>query len=418
MSAEGKLPVDQCLDNTFALMREGYLFIKHRTDRYQSELFGTRLMGQKVICISGEAASKVFYDSEKFIRNGAAPMRVQKTLFGVNAIQSMDDHEHIHRKALFLSLTNEPQQNRLSNLINEQWNASLHEWERKEHIILFDEAKVILCRAACQWAGVPLPDSEAKQRADDFSSMVYAFGAVGPAHWKGRAARTRAEKWVKKIIEDVRSGRLRAEEGSALYEMTFHKDANDRLLPPEMAAIELINVIRPIVAISTFITFAALALYMWPDYKKNLLTDNKTYLELFAQEVRRFYPFGPFLGARVRKDFSWKQCEFKKGTLVLLDIYGTNHDPKLWDHPNEFRPERFLEWNGSLYNFIPQGGGDPRTGHRCPGEGITVKLMETSLRFLVHNIEYSVPKQDLSFSLAKMPTLPYSGFIMSNIKRK
>ncbi len=417
MSANEKIPVDKCLDSTIALMKEGYLFIKNRTDRYRSELFEARLLGQKMICISGEEASKLFYDPELFVRKGAAPMRVQKTLFGVNAIQTMDQHDHIHRKFLFLSLTDEPQQNRLADLIDEQWNASLLRWERKGQIILFEEAKEVLCRAACRWAKVPLPDSEAKQRADGFASMVYAFGAVGPKHWKGRAARTRAEKWIKGTIEDVRAGRLHPGEGAALYEMAFHKDINGHLLTPEMAAIELINVIRPIVAISTFITFAALALHMWPDNKEKLLA-NSAFLEPFAQEVRRFYPFGPFVGARVKKNFTWKECEFKERTLVLLDLYGTNHDARLWEHPNEFRPERFLEQNGSLYTFIPQGGGDSRTGHRCPGEGITVKAMEASLRFLLHTIEYDVPKQDLSYSLAKMPTLPCSGFIMSNIKRK
>ncbi len=412
-----KIPVDKCLDSTVNLMKEGYLFIKNRTDRYQSELFETRLLGQKVICISGEDASILFYDPERFVRKGAAPMRVQKTLFGVNAIQTMDQPDHIHRKSLFLSLTNEPEQIRLAHFINEQWNASLRRWESKEHIILFEEAKEVLCRAACQWAGVPLPDSEVNHRADDFASMVYAFGAVGPKHWQGRAARNRAEKWIKRVIEDARAGKLRTEEGSALHEIAFHKDLHDRPLTSEMAAIELINVIRPIVAISTFITFAALALYMWPDNRERLIADT-AFLEPFAQEVRRFYPFGPFLGAKVRKHFYWKQCEFKEGTLVLLDIYGTNHDAKLWDHPYEFRPERFLKWNGGLFNFIPQGGGDSRTGHRCPGEGITVKAMETSLHFLLHAFEYDVPKQDLSYSLAKMPTLPCSGFIMSNIKRK
>ncbi len=36
----------------------------------------------------------------------------------------------------------------------------------------------------------------------------------------------------------------------------------------------------------------------------------------------------------------------------------------------------------------------------------------------INKIEYEVPKQDLSFSLTKMPTLPESGFIMNKIKRK
>jgi fatty-acid peroxygenase len=418
MAMNEPVPHDKSLDTTLALMREGYLFISNRVDRYQSDLFKARLLLQNVICMSGEEAAKVFYDPERFQRKGAAPKRVQKTLFGVNAIQALDGEAHIHRKLLFMSLMTPPHQKRLAELAMEQWQASISKWEGAEKIVLFNEAKNILCRIACHWAGVPLQESEVKERADDFSAMVDAFGAVGPRHWKGRRARTRAEKWIREVIEDVRAGKPKAEEGSALYAMAFHRELDGRQLDTQMAAVELINVLRPIVAISTFITFTASALHEHPEYIEKVQSGNSNYLEMFAQEVRRYYPFGPFLGARVRKDFIWNQCEFKKGMLVLLDMYGTNHDSRLWESPNEFRPERFKEWTGSLFDFIPQGGGDPAKGHRCPGEGITVEVMKTSLDFLVNKIEFEIPEQDLSYSLAKMPTLPESGFVMSNIRRK
>jgi fatty-acid peroxygenase len=416
MSMNEQIPHDKSLDNSLALMREGYLFIKNRVDRYQSDLFKARILGQNVICMSGEEAAKVFYDSERFQRNGAVPNRVQQTLFGVGGIQTMDGDAHIHRKLLFMSLMTLPHQKRLAELAMDEWQASISKWETIEKVVLFDEAKEILCRIACHWAGVPLQESEVKERAEDFISMIYAFGAVGPQHWKGRRARNRAEEWIREVIENVRAEKLKAEEGSALYAMAFHKNIDGSRLDTQMAAIELISVLRPIVAIATFITFSALALHEYPEYKEKLQSGNNHDLEMFAQEVRRFYPFGPFLGAKVRKDFTWNQCEFKEGMLVFLDMYGTNHDPRLWENPNEFRPERFKEWKGSLFDFIPQGGGDPAKGHRCPAEGITVEVMKASLDFLVNKIEFEVPDQDLSFSLVKMPTLPESGFVMSNIK--
>lgn len=417
MSMNKQVPHDKSLDNSLALMREGYLFIQNRVDRYQSDLFEARLLGQKVICMRGEEAAKMFYDPERFQRTGAAPKRVQKTLFGMNAVQGMDGEAHTHRKLLFMSLMTPPHQKRLAELTMEQWQASISKWEGAEKVVLFDEATAILCRIACHWAGVPLQESEVKERAADFAAMVDAFGAVGPQHWKGRRARTRAEEWIEKVIEDVRAGKLKAEEGSALHAMAFHKELNGSQLDTQMAAVELINVLRPIVAIATFITFTALALHEHPEYKKKLQSGSSDDLERFAQEVRRFYPFGPFVGARVRKGFIWNQCEFKEGMLVLLDMYGTNHDSRLWENPNEFFPERFKEWKGSLFDFIPQGGGDPAKGHRCPGEGITVEVMKASLDFLVNKIEFEVPDQDLSYSLEKMPTLPESGFEMSKIRR-
>lgn len=411
-----KIPHDKSLDNTFALLQEGYLFIKNRVDLYQSAIFEMRLIGQKVICMSGEEAAKVFYDPERFQRNGAAPKRIQKTLFGMKAIQTMDGEKHIWRKHIFLQLVTQPK--RLAELVMEKWQTSVDKWEGFEKIVLFDEAKDVLCKAACQWAGVPLTESEVKERAEDFNAMVDAFSAIGPRHWKGKKARMRAEAWIKDIIEDVRNDKLKPDNGSALYEIAFYRELFGGQLDAQMAAIELINVLRPIVAISTFITFTALALHEYPEYEERLKTGNSNELEVFAQEVRRYYPFTPFLGARVKKDFIWNQCEFTEGMLVLLDIFGTNHDSKIWNNPYEFRPERFKERAGSLFDFIPQGGGDSSKGHRCPGEGVTVEIMKTSLDFLVNKIQFKVPQQDLSYSLSKIPALPESGFIMSNIKRK
>ncbi|MGM0749717.1 MAG: cytochrome P450 [Bacillota bacterium] len=413
-----QVPHDKALDNSLAMMREGYLFIKNRVDRYQSDLFETRLLGQKAICMSGEEAAKVFYDPERMKRNGALPKRLLKTLFGVDAIQTMDGDAHTHRKLLFMSLMTPPHQKRLVELAMEQWLAALSKWEGAEKVELFEEAKNVLCKIACQWAGVPLKESEVKERADDFSAMVDAFGAVGPRHWKGRRARPRAEEWIRDIIENVRAGKTEAEKGTALYEMAFHTELDGSRLDTQMAAVELINVLRPIVAISTFITFSALALHNHPEYKEKLKSGNGDDLEMFVQEVRRFYPFGPFLGAQARKDFVWNQCEFKEGMLVLLDLYGTNHDARLWEDPNEFRPERFKDRNEQLFDLIPQGGGDPAKGHRCPGEGITIEVMKVTLDFLINHIEYEVPEQDLSYSLVRMPSLPESGFVMSRIRRK
>lgn len=413
-----QIPNDKGIDSTLALSQEGYLFIKNRADKHKSDIFETHLFGQKVICITGKEAAKLFYDPELFLRQGVAPKRVQKTLFGENAIQGMDGKAHVHRKALFLSLMTPDNEKRLASLVEEEWKAVIPKWENSEEVNLFEEAKYILCKAACLWAGVPIPESEIASRASDFAAMVDAFGVVGPRHWKGKTARTKTEEWIMTVIENVRIGREKAPEDSALYAMAFHKDLNGNLLDTSMAAIELINVLRPIVAISTYITFTALALYEYPDSKRKLLSDNNNELELFVQEVRRYYPFTPFLGAKVKKDFVWKEYEFKESELVMLDVYGINHDSRLWNEPYSFQPERFRNFSGDPFVFIPQGGGDPSKGHRCPGEGIVVETMKVSLDLLVNKIEFTVPEQDLSYDMDKIPTFPKSGFIMNTIKQK
>ncbi|WP_078382240.1 cytochrome P450 [Sutcliffiella halmapala] len=414
-----EIPQDKTLDNSLALIMEGYEFIQNRCRKYDSDIFQTRLMGEKVVCMSGEEAAKVFYDNERFRRKGAAPKRIQKTLFGENAIQTMDGSAHTHRKLLFLSLMTPERVELLKKLLRSEWIKKGKELEEKEEVVLFDEAQELLCRVACQWAGVPLDEKEVRNRAEDFGLMVDAFGAVGPRHWQGMKARRRGENWIREVIEDIRAGKLEAPKDTAAYSMAFHQEQSGEQLDANMAAIELINVLRPIVAIATYITFGALAIYEYPECKEKLQLGDKDYLEMFVQEIRRFYPFGPFLGARVRRDFTWAQHEFTEGDLVLLDMYGTNHDERIWGNPNEFRPERFYDWDGNLFDLIPQGGGDEVKGHRCPGENVTIEVIKESIKFLTGKIEYTVPaKQDLRYSLVRMPTLPKSKFLITNVKAK
>ncbi|MPM98763.1 Fatty-acid peroxygenase [bioreactor metagenome] len=170
------------------------------------------------------------------------------------------------------------------------------------------------------------------------------------------------------------------------------------------------------VAIATYITFGVLAMYEHPECRKKFQLRDNVYNQMFVQEIRRFYPFTHYVGAQVKKSFTWKQYDIKKGTLVLLDIYGTNHDSRLWLNPYEFIPERFNNWTYNAFTFMPQGGGDYSKGHRCAGELVTIEVMKASLDFISNHLTYKVPKQNLNYRLSRIPTLPKSRFVMSKVK--
>ncbi|HEU4708718.1 MAG TPA: cytochrome P450, partial [Methylophilaceae bacterium] len=116
--------------------------------------------------------------------------------------------------------------------------------------------------------------------------------------------------------------------------------------------------------------------------------------------------------------FQWRGYTFPQGRRVILDLYATNHDLRLWRDPATFNPARFSQGDPSPFGFIPQGGGDYEVSHRCPGELITIALMKVALLFFTNEIRYSVPPQDLGISLARIPTLPASGFIIGNVRKK
>lgn len=102
----------------------------------------------------------------------------------------------------------------------------------------------------------------------------------------------------------------------------------------------------------------------------------------------------------------------------MLDLYGTNHDPEIWKNPDVFNPNRFAKWEGSPFSFIPQGGGDYFMGHRCAGEWVTIEVMKVSLDYLTNRMDFEVPDQDLSFSMASMPSIPHSKVVIKNVKKR
>lgn len=177
---------------------------------------------------------------------------------------------------------------------------------------------------------------------------------------------------------------------------------------------EVINILRPIVAISIFINFIELAVHYYPEEREKLESGDEKYIQMFVQEVRRFYRFFPFVAAVVKKDCTWKGFKFEEGTLTILDLYGTNHDPEVWENHDVFNPNRFANWEGGLYDFIPQGGGDYFLGHWCAGEWVTIEVMKVGLDYLVNRMDYEIPEQDLSFSMVSLPSIPHSKIVIEN----
>lgn len=419
MAYREQIPIDKGIDNTLSFLTKGYEYISDRAKQYNKNMFETRLLGgEKFICMVGKEAAKVFYDENKFERHGAAPKRVLKTLFGENGVQTLDNAAHRNRKELFMSLMTEERLQDVAKIAKDQWEASLHNWTSMDNIVLYEEAKKILSQTACIWAGVPLTSEKDKQMAEQLSALFEAGGAVGIRHWRGRVDRDQVEQWIGEMVQAVRKGDLHVSEDKALYKMSFHRDLNGQLLRSDIAAVELVNILRPIVAISVFITFSALALYEHPQEKEKLKNGSDEDYRMFVQEVRRYFPFFPMAVAKVREDFLWNGHDFRKGTRVLLDLYGTNHDPASWENPDIFKPERFKEWDGNPFDFIPQGGGDYYKNHRCPGEWLTIDVMHASLDMLVNHMNYKVPEQNLRYSMIKMPSLPKSGIVMTDISEK
>jgi fatty-acid peroxygenase len=138
--------------------------------------------------------------------------------------QLLDGEAHRWRKQMFMSLMAPASIQRLADVTADQWHARIARWETMGEIVLLHELQGVLCRAVCEWAGVPLTESEASQRTREFAAMIDGAGAVGPRNWRALWLRARTERWAREIVENVRAGALEVTETSAAHVIAWHRD--------------------------------------------------------------------------------------------------------------------------------------------------------------------------------------------------
>lgn len=402
------MPRENTLDAAPALLREGYAYIGNRCRRLGSDVFETRLLTQPTVCMRGAQAARAFYE-HPITRVGGLPAPLFTLLQDKGSVAALNGPQHRHRKRMFLNLLERSRLDNLTGIAGQEWELALARWARADHVVLLPAVSRILTWAACRWAGVPLGEPEAGERTRELAAMIDGSGSFGPRNVRGQLLRRRAERWAGNLVEAVRNGTLRPPDGSALAVVAAHRDPGGALLTPQQGAVELINVLRPTVAVARYIVFLALALHEHPE----AATVGPASVAL---EVRRYYPFFPALGGRVREPFTWRDYHFPAGRRVLLDLYGTNRDPAAWESPEAFRPQRFDGWPGDPYTLVPQGGGEHSRDHRCPGEWATIDLLVQAHHFLTRRMRYDVPAQDLRVRLSRIPAQPESGFLVRDVR--
>lgn len=405
------IPAASAFDETRAFLREGYRFVGNRCARLGSDVFATRILLRRVVCMAGEEAARLFYDGSRFTRNGAMPPTTLRLLQDKGSVQSLDGEAHRQRKAMFLRMLAGPALERIGALFDRRWEAAAPAWRTRRSVVLHEAMAMLLCDIACAWAGVPAAGGTVARRTREMLAMIDGAGSAGPRAWRGLMLRQRAERWARGAIAAARTD---ADEGPAspVRQIAGFRDAGGAPLSLRAGGVELLNLIRPTVAIARFVTFAALALHQHPRAAAWLREDPDGRLPAFVDEVRRYYPFFPVIGGRVRHPFEWRDHRFARGDWVLLGLHATSHDPRIWGDPERFRPERFFEGRARPDALVPQGAGDPARDHRCPGEAITRELTGRAIRQLL-DLRYTVPEQRLDVPLDRFPTLPRDGFVMA-----
>jgi hypothetical protein len=88
-------------------------------------------------------------------------------------------------------------------------------------------------------------------------------------------------------------------------------------------------------------------------------------------------------GRRVMQDFELGDWVLPKGDHVMVSAVLIHNDPRFFERPLEFDPDRFVDRKPDTYTWIPFGGGT----RRCPGAAFAHMEMDIVLRTLLREFD-------------------------------
>lgn len=123
--------------------------------------------------------------------------------------------------------------------------------------------------------------------------------------------------------------------------------------------------------------------------------DSLPYLNAVVKESFRLHPATPLgLPRESHQPFQLQGYTLPKGTRLFINQWAVHRDPAVYDQPEEFNPERFLEGpeisiaGDSQYQLIPFGAGR----RNCVGLPMAQLVIRLVVAHLVHSVDFALPQ--------------------------
>ncbi|MBA0783402.1 hypothetical protein Gotri_001123 [Gossypium trilobum] len=133
-------------------------------------------------------------------------------------------------------------------------------------------------------------------------------------------------------------------------------------------------------------------------------TQRLPYLQAIIKESFRLHPPIPMISRKAVEDCKINGYTIPAQSLLFVNIWAIGRDPKVWEDPLKFQPERFSKCNrpdtninsgdidvkGLHYQLLPFG-----TGRRgCPGISLAMQELPVTLAALIQCFDWKLPNVD------------------------
>ncbi|CAM6082285.1 unnamed protein product [Calypogeia fissa] len=232
------------------------------------------------------------------------------------------------------------------------------------------------------------------------------------AQWK--RIRPQADRMVGKIIEEHRqkkayTGRTDHTDTRDFVDVLLTPMGNETLSDKAIMGTIFDMIMGGTDTTATTIEWCVLEVVRYPEIQRKLREEiervvgterrveesdipNLPYLQAFVKEIFRLHTSVPLTLPRLNDNASTLGgFDIPPLSTIFVNIYAIAHDPKYWENPEEFNPDRFLTNNisvlGTDYELLPFGSGR----RKCVGIQLGMASVTRTTAALVQAFDWAPP---------------------------
>jgi cytochrome P450 len=323
------------------------------------------------------------------------------TVLGRNSLLAIDEREHMEQRKLILPPFHGARMQVYESIVEEQTLREIESWPVDRPLRTLEPMMRVtlnvIMRAVFGVREGPLMDEMRTQipravllgsRMAGLVPLQRDLGAWSP--W-GRFERLiQRFRWgVNSLVDDARNDPNVEQRTDVLSLFAQARHEDDGSL---MSDDEIIDQLMTIIAAGHETTATTLSwgferLSRHPRLLARLVEEadsgGKELRQATVNELQRTRPVIPGTGRYTVKPFELGEYRLPPGVVILLPTPLLHNDPRYYEEPRRFNPDRFVGTRPNPYTWLPFGGGM----RRCPGAAFAQMEMDIALRTVLRNAD-------------------------------
>lgn len=355
--------------------------------------------GRRFVVVSDPEAVKAIFTAPPDVAPSAAGSSPIAPVMGPSSVITLTGPEHLRQRRLLLPPFHGERMREYEDTIVDATRRDMRTWRLGEPMALLERMRAITLEVILRAVfGVeaqrmdPLRDAIAGLLEPLKVGMLLRVALRQPSLERptGRlgAALDRLDAAIHEELGRRRAAEDLAQRTDILSLLLLARDEDGRAMSDAELRDELVTLLLAgHETTATAVAWAVERLVRHPDKLARLLAEidageDDAYLQAVVHETLRVRPVVPMVVRVLREPLRVGERLLPAGTRVAPSIYLTNRNPRVYEQPLRFRPERFLDAAPETFSWIPFGGGI----RRCIGASFAMLEMKLMLRTMLSEL--------------------------------